>query len=114
VGGVNLNPLVQALQMTKKGGKVMVVGLPTQGRSIDHFNISLMRHEKTIIDVSSFSYWDEYSEAAISLDFMTRGKLHPGEMITHRFLLEEINEAFDIAARKKETNAIKVMIIQNI
>jgi threonine dehydrogenase-like Zn-dependent dehydrogenase len=66
-----------------------------------------------LIDVSSFSYWDEYSEAAISLDLMTRGKLHPADMITNRFPLEAINEAFDVAARKKETNAIKVMIIQN-
>jgi threonine dehydrogenase-like Zn-dependent dehydrogenase len=50
------------------------------------------------MDVSSFSYWDEYSEAAISLDFITRGKLHPADIITHRFPLEEIYEAFDVAA----------------
>jgi L-iditol 2-dehydrogenase len=113
VGGRNLNPLLQALQMTKKSGKVMVVGLPTGERSLDHFNIGLTRQEKTIMDVSSFSKWDEYSEAAIALDYMTRGKLHPADIITHRFPLEEINEAFDVAARKKETNAIKVMLIQD-
>ena len=113
VGGRNLNPLVQALQMTKKGGKVMVVGLPTEERSIDKFDIGLTRQEKTIMDVSSFSYWDEYSEAAISLDYMTRRRLHPADIITHRFPLEKINEAFDVAAGKKETNAIKVMIIQD-
>ena len=61
---------------------------------------------------NSFSYWDEYSENAIALDYLTRGKLHPEFMITHRFPLEEINKAFETAANKKETNAIKVMIIQ--
>lgn len=63
--------------------------------------------------VESFSFWDEYSENMIALDYMTRGKLHPGELITHRFPLERINEAFEVSANKKTTNAIKVMIIQD-
>jgi threonine dehydrogenase-like Zn-dependent dehydrogenase len=33
-------------------------------------------------------------------------------MITHRFPLEKINEAFEAAANKKETNSIKVVIEQ--
>lgn len=112
-GGRNFNPLIQALQMTKKSGKVMIVGSPTEGGIIDKFDTGLTRGEKMIMNVSSFSCWDEYSEAAISLDYMTRGKLHPADIITHRYPLEEINEAFEMAAGKKETNSIKVMIIQD-
>jgi len=112
VGGRNLNPMIQALQMTKKTGKVMIVGLPTEQRSVDKFEPSLLRSERILQFVSSFSYWDEYSEAAICLDYMTRGKLHPADIITHRFPLEDINEAFETAAGKKESNAIKVEIIQ--
>lgn len=111
-GGKNPNPLLQALQMTKRGGKVMIVGMPTSGNVIEGFNTRLLRGERTLRYVNSFSYWDEYSENAIALDYLTRGKLHPEFMITHRFPLEGINKAFETAANKKETNAIKVMIIQ--
>ena len=112
-GGRNPNPFLEALQMTKKGGKVMIIGMPTEGAVVDKFNVGLTHQEKIVQSVSSFSYWNEYSENAIALDFMTRGKLHPADLITHRFPLEKINEAFDVAAGKKKTNAIKVMIIQD-
>jgi L-iditol 2-dehydrogenase len=112
-GGRNPNPLLQALRMTKKGGKVMIVGMPTGGNVVEGFNTRLLRGEKMLRSVNSFSYWDEYSENAIALDYVTRGKLHPECMITHRFPLQGINEAFETAANKKVTNAIKVMIIQD-
>jgi L-iditol 2-dehydrogenase len=45
-------------------------------------------------------------------DLLIDGKLHATEMITHRFPLEKINEAFETAADKKRTNSIKVVIEQ--
>ncbi len=111
-GGRNPNPLTQALQMTKRGGKVFIVGMPTGASGVEGFNTRLLSGEKTLGYVNSFSTWEDCSESAIALDYLTRGRLHPEPLITHRFPLAAINEAFDTAANKKTTNAIKVLIIQ--
>jgi L-iditol 2-dehydrogenase len=112
-GGKNPNPLLQALKMIKKVGKVMIIGLPTGRHLIEGFNTNLLQDERMMRYVNSFAYWDEYSENMIALDYLSRGKLHPEEIITHRFPLEKINEAFETAINKKKTNAIKVLIIQD-
>jgi L-iditol 2-dehydrogenase len=112
-GGRNPNPLTQALRMTKQGGRVLIVGMPTDEPGAEGFTTRLLSGEKMLSYVNSFSTWGEYSENAIALDYLTRGHLHPERMITHRFPLEAINDAFDTAANKKTTNAIKVLIIQD-
>jgi L-iditol 2-dehydrogenase len=45
------------------------------------------------------------------LNLLTNGKINPRSLITHRFPLTKINEAFDVAADKKKTKAIKVAIV---
>jgi threonine dehydrogenase-like Zn-dependent dehydrogenase len=113
VGGTNPNPLNQAMRMTKKGGKVMIVGMTTGGHVVRDFDTARLRSERSVQYVNNFAYWDGYSENAIALDFLTRGRLHPADIITHRFPLDAINDAFDTAADKKTTNAIKVLITQH-
>jgi threonine dehydrogenase-like Zn-dependent dehydrogenase len=98
--------------MVKPRGKVMIVGSPTGGSVLKEFESDLLRGERTLQYVNNFGFWDEYSENEISLDYMTRDKLNPGELITHRYPLEDIVEAFDTAYSKKVTGAIKVIITQ--
>ena len=43
-------------------------------------------------------------------DLLIDGKLHATEQITHRYPLEKINEAFEAAADKTKSKAIKVVI----
>ena len=40
-----------------------------------------------------------------------RGKLAPGPLITHRFPLEDINEAFAVAAGREVYGSVKVLVI---
>ena len=42
------------------------------------------------------------------LDLLTRGKLRTQELITHRFPLHRINEAFETAHDRRRTHAIFV------
>jgi L-iditol 2-dehydrogenase len=44
------------------------------------------------------------------LDLLTKGKLNAKKLITHRFSLDDINEAFDTARNKEETGAIFVAL----
>jgi L-iditol 2-dehydrogenase len=43
-------------------------------------------------------------------DLLSQGKLHATEMITHKFPLEKINEAFETAVDKDKTKSIKVVV----
>jgi L-iditol 2-dehydrogenase len=112
VGGNNPNPILNALKMVKPRGKVMILGSPTEGSVLLEFDSDLLRGERSLQYVNNFGFWDEYSENEIALDYMTRGKLNPGELITHRFPLGDIVKAFDTAYNKKATEAIKVIITQ--
>ena len=49
-------------------------------------------------------------EFAIALDLLARGELDAESLITHRFPLGRISEAFDAALNKAESGAIKVLI----
>ena len=44
------------------------------------------------------------------VELIAKGKLPVGKLITHRFKLDEINEAFDVAQEKERTGAVFVAI----
>jgi alcohol dehydrogenase len=52
---------------------------------------------------------DTYSTPQL-LDMVVAGQIHTGHMITHRFALEEIIEAYDVFARAGQTGALKVAL----
>lgn len=74
--------------------------------------------ETTTIELGSFSgertitsscnnQYHEYNEA---LEFLANGDVKVKPFITHRFKLEEVEEAFRVAANKEEYDAIKVIV----
>jgi threonine dehydrogenase-like Zn-dependent dehydrogenase len=68
--------------------------------------------EVDLIGVSGFYFWGNDSEFKIVTDLLSEGKLYAIEMITHRFPLEKINEAFETVAAKDKTKSIKVVLEQ--
>ena len=50
------------------------------------------------------------SEFEIAIDLQAKGKLQTESLITHRFPLDDIAEAFETADNKDETNSIKVIV----
>ena len=66
--------------------------------------------EVDLIGVSGFYFWGNDPEFKIVTDLLCQGKLKATQMITHRFPLEKINEAFETAAAKEKTKSIKVVI----
>jgi len=103
--------LPQAVSLVRRKGKVALIGglrpdLPTM--TLDWPKIHW--GEVDIVPVSGFYHWGNDPEFKVVSDLLADGKLHATEMITHRFPLEKINEAFETAANKKETNSIKVVL----
>jgi L-iditol 2-dehydrogenase len=109
-GGASTFLLPQAIEMVRLKGKVAIVGIlrPDLALSVDWRK--LQWGEIDLVPVSGFYHWGNDPEFKIVTDLLSKGKLHATEMITHRFPLEEINEAFAVAADKQGTNSIKVVL----
>lgn len=103
--------LPQATRMARRGGKVVIVGgfdagataIPLEWQRIQMSEIQL-------IPSASFAMHDIYREQGMVLDLISKGRIDVKKLITHRFTLDQINDAFDTADRKQETGAVFVAI----
>jgi L-iditol 2-dehydrogenase len=103
--------LPQATKMVRRGGKVVIIGgfdpgettIPLEWQRIQMSEIQL-------IPSASFAYRDIYAEQGMVVDLIAGGKLDVGKLITHRFPLDRINEAFETARDKQRTGAVFVAI----
>ena len=95
----------QAVEVVRKGGRVILFGgLPkvTPLTSLDANRI----HYGEITVVGSFSYHPTYHEMALSA--ISRGLIPDEKLITHKYGINEIDQAFQTASSGK---ALKVIII---
>ncbi len=112
VGGAMMRvTLPQATKAARRGGKVVIVG----GFDVGETSIPLewqriQMSEIQILPSASFAFHQIYPEQGMVLELIARGKLPVGKLVTHRFPLERINEAFDVADRKEETGAVFVAV----
>jgi L-iditol 2-dehydrogenase len=103
--------LPQATRMVRRGGKVVIVGgfdagemaIPLEWQWIQMSEIQLLPS-------ASFAYHDIYAEQGMIVELIANGKLPVGKLVTHRFPLEQINEAFDTAQDKASTGAVFVAV----
>jgi L-iditol 2-dehydrogenase len=103
--------LPQATRMVRRGGKVVIIGGFDEGEtSIPLEWQRIQMSEINLIPSASFSYREIYSEQGEVVELIAKGKLPVKELITHRFKLNEINEAFDVANEKDRTGAVFVAI----
>lgn len=103
--------LPKAVDFTRIGGKVVVVGGFEAGEvSITLDWQQLQKREIQLIPSASYSFWDIYPEMPMCLELLAKGKLNAKKMITHRFPLDDINEAFETAQDKKRTGAVFVAL----
>jgi L-iditol 2-dehydrogenase len=111
-GGASPTILKQAVEMVRRKGMISQIGAMRPEASLSVDWRKLHWGEIDLVPVSGFYHWENDPEFKIVTDLLIAGKLHASEMITHRFPLEKINEAFETAADKKRTNSIKVVIEQ--
>lgn len=98
-----------ATKLVRRGGKLVIVGGFDEGEiAIPLEWQRIQMSEITLIPSASFAFHDIYAEQAEVLELVARGKLQTQKLITHRFPLDRINEAFDVAQDKERTGAIFV------
>lgn len=92
-----------AVDILKPGGKLVVVGIP----EFDRWSFSadkVRRKEITIINIRRQNHCTE-----ATLELLSKGKIDGSAMITHRFNLDSIAEAFDLVANYRD-GVMKAMI----
>jgi 2-desacetyl-2-hydroxyethyl bacteriochlorophyllide A dehydrogenase len=90
----------QAIELARPGGRVVLTGLPHEASTVNFF--SVVRREIRI--VGSMIYQQEFPEA---IRLLAEGKVRVEQIVTHRFPLDRIQEAF-VAHRSPD--AIKVRV----
>ncbi|MGB9594953.1 MAG: zinc-dependent alcohol dehydrogenase [Candidatus Poribacteria bacterium] len=106
--GSTANTLEKAIQMTKPGGKIIIIGIFTKPIELNLWRP--LRYEVDIIFSYSYSTWKGQSEFEIALDLLAKGKLDANSLITHRFPLDRLSDAFKTALNKEEYGALKVLV----
>jgi (R,R)-butanediol dehydrogenase / meso-butanediol dehydrogenase / diacetyl reductase len=91
----------QALQLTHPGGRVVLTGLPHEASTVNFFGV--VRRELRII--GSMIYRDEFPEA---IRLLSSGAVTVDRLVTHRFPLARIQEAF---AAHRSADSIKVTVV---
>lgn len=70
-----------------------------------------MEKQIDLLWITGYGNWEGKSEFQSSLDILASGQVQADSIITHRFGLNKIREAFETADNKAKSNAVKVLII---
>jgi len=97
------SPLLSTLPIVARGGRLVRLAIHEKEES---FNSLLTAGQRMVITSANF----KYEEFPIAMDLLCTGKVNAGALITHRFPIERALEAFEVAANKAESGAIKVII----
>ena len=93
----------QAVELLKPGGKLMLVGIPRLER-ISFIIDKIRRKEITIVNVRR-----QNDCTQMAIDLVASGEINVDFMITHRFKLEQTQQAFDMVAEYRD-GVIKALI----
>ena len=103
--------LPQATEFARRGGKVVIVGGFDPGKTAIELDWQrIQKSEIQLIPSASFSFWELDPEERTCLELLQAGRMNARKLITHRFTLDEINEAFETAQNKEQTGAVFVAI----
>jgi threonine dehydrogenase-like Zn-dependent dehydrogenase len=107
VGG-HANTLADALTVVGLGGRISVLGAFTQPVQIHP--IMFFMKEPTVVGSNCYGRRGRQSDYEIAIEIMRRNAESMRRMITHRFPLSEIAQAYAMAD-DKTSGAIKVQIV---
>ncbi len=110
VGG-KANTLEQATQIAAKRGRVCMVG--GHGAPLTFSERYARSKELTIIWSFCYGRRGGKTEFQIAIDLLASGKLDPSPLVTHRFSLDEITQAFAVAAGRDQHGSVKVLVMPN-
>jgi len=106
VGG-EADTLNDGLAIVRKGGRIVVVGLFSRPPTLDP--LLLVMKEPRIVGSLTYGREGPRADFEIAIDLLTRRADQVARLVTHRFGLEAIGQAFATAA-DKSSGAVKVIV----
>ncbi|MFC1716082.1 zinc-binding dehydrogenase [Candidatus Poribacteria bacterium] len=94
---------VQSLRLLRRGGKLILLAIPSQNIIFDP---ALLSGERVIMSSANNMYWC-FPQA---IELMESGKVKADPIVTHQYPLSEAAEAFRVAEDKEKSGAIKVIL----
>lgn len=108
VGG-NSDAMQEAIGMVRPKGKIIMEGVFSGDRPFDL--LTLLLRESPVLPSMCYSYYEGRREFQMAIDMVSSGKAEQASMITHRFQINDWQEAIQTAIDKNRTHASKVMFI---
>ncbi|MDH3313613.1 MAG: zinc-dependent dehydrogenase [Nitrosopumilus sp.] len=100
----SLKALEDAIDMVRKGGSIMMFGVPSKGAQL---NLDMSKiYSKEITLVTSYAASDKDTKEA--LDLIESSKIDVKQLITHTYSIDDSQKAFDHA--RTGENAMKIII----
>jgi L-iditol 2-dehydrogenase len=100
-----------ATRLVRRGGKVVIVGGFDKGETAIPLEWQrIQMSEIQLIPSASFAFWKLDAEQGMVLDLIAKGRIDVKPLITHRFGIDRINAAFDVAQDKDRTGAVFVAV----
>jgi L-iditol 2-dehydrogenase len=100
----NMKAILQSFDLTRRGGKIMLFGVPPKGSQMSYDMSKLYSSEHSLIP----SYAASEIETNQALKLIAEARLDIGSLITHRFHISKAAEAVKCAY--EANNAMKVII----
>jgi L-iditol 2-dehydrogenase len=100
----NSNALLQSFELTRRGGKVLLFGVPSRGSQISLDMSRIYSNELSIIP----SYAASEIETNQALRMLSEDRIDLGSIITHRFDIKNAVDAVKCAHEAKD--AMKVIV----
>ena len=104
VATCSLKALEDAIDMVRKGGSIMMFGVPSKGASLD-LDMSKI-YSKEITLVTSYAASDKDTKEALEL--IESSQIDVKQLITHTYPITDSQKAFDHA--RSGDNAMKIII----
>lgn len=107
VGG-HSSTLQTAIDIAAQGAHVAIMGVYPDLQELDA--MTCLMKELSLDWANSYSTWNGITEYKIALEMLITGKYSAAPLITHRFPLDQIGEAFAAADDKRTSGAVKVLV----
>jgi L-iditol 2-dehydrogenase len=104
VASGSMKAIQSAFRLVRKGGKILLFGIPSQGSMFEFDASSLFIREIKLIP----SYSTTEDEIGRALEMISKKAIRLTSMITHRFSLSNIEDAFRVADDAQ--SSLKVMV----
>jgi threonine dehydrogenase-like Zn-dependent dehydrogenase len=107
-GGTSSATVTLAVELVVPRGRIGILGAFTGDVGIPYGIAN--RKEITVTFCNGYATWEGQREFQLALDLIGSGSVDARALVTHRFPLVDVAEAFRTAADKARSGAIKVMV----